>query len=117
MIPLVNTWLAADATVLAWAGTRIYPNQAPEGITGNFIIFQVVGGNSENYLGENPTIDNVRVQIVCWAGSALAASQGADAVRAVMETRGMLVGYGESVYESETGRHGYRFDWSIWNSR
>lgn len=117
MIPSVNQWLAGSAPVVAWAGTRIFPNQAPENTKGRYIVFQVVGGMPENYLASNPTADNIRVQIACWADSALGASQGADLVRTAMEPYGMLTGYGESVFEPDTRKHGYRFDWSIWNLR
>lgn len=117
MTPFVNIWLEADPDIQSAVGDKIFPNVAPQGTNPDYIVWQSVGGHPEQYLAETTTIDKVRVQIACWSLTPVGANSLANMVRLVMERHGYLADFGTMVHEPDTGRHGYRFDWYIWNTR
>lgn len=70
------------------AGDRVFPLVADERADVPYIVFQVVGGDAQEFLtGEKPVAKRRRVQVNVWSRSALEAAQLAeqaeDALRAV----------------------------------
>ena len=69
------------------AGDRIFPLMADEGTPTPYIVYQVVGGDAQEYLsGEKPGKKQRRVQVRVWSKSTIEAAQIAeqaeDALRA-----------------------------------
>lgn len=126
MMPPLFQALSTDAGVgvLLGAGPlcRVYPaGEAPENVQYPYATWQIVSGNPENYLGDRPNIDQIRVQLDCWSpsagGSITKASQVADAVRYALESRGHQVDFGSTERDAETGSYRYRMDFDFWISR
>lgn len=118
MIGAIFTWLKDDATVSGYVGTKIFPNVIPDGQDSPAIVYQLVGGHPENYLGENPTIDRGVYQITAWSVAPTTARDLCKAARTVMEQHGMVVpgSYGMD-FDKDTNMHGFRFDVSVWDNR
>jgi hypothetical protein len=69
------------------AGDQVFPLVAEEGTLPPYIVFQVIGGDPQEFLsGEKPDKRQRRVQVSVWAKSTLEAAQLAeqveDAIRA-----------------------------------
>jgi uncharacterized protein YcbX len=72
------------------AGDRVFPLVADENTPVPYIVFQIVGGDPQEFLsGEKPAKKKRRVQVNVWSKSTLEAGQIAeqaeDALRAVVE--------------------------------
>lgn len=117
MIPSIYTWLSSDPTVAGIVGTQIFPDVIPPSKTAPAVVYSVIAGGSENYLGATPSVDNVIVQIACWATSALNANNLYKAVRAVMDAQGMCTGFHGTSFDKETNLIAVLVDYSIWAPR
>lgn len=72
------------------AGDQVFPLMADEGTLPPYIVFQVVGGDPQEFLsGEKPNRQQRRVQVSVWAKSSLEAGRLAeqveDAIRAAKD--------------------------------
>lgn len=101
------------------APDAIFPLVAPEGAPLPRIVYQQVGGKEVSYMEDTPPdLENARMQIACWAETAIAAAELAQRVRdALIQAPGMQarpLGARASVYEPDTRLYGARQDFSVW---
>lgn len=63
------------------AGDRVFPLMADEGTATPYIVYQVVGGDAQEYLsGDKPIKKQRRVQVKVWSTSTIEAGQIAEQV-------------------------------------
>jgi hypothetical protein len=123
MMPPLFQALSTDAGVTALLGAgalcRVYDaGEAPQGAQYPYATWQTISGNPENYLGDRPNIDQLRVQVDCWSKASMTqASQVADAVRYALESRGHQVDFGSTERDPDTGSYRYRMDFDFWIPR
>lgn len=79
------TLLKNTAGVTAVVGTRIYPAPAPEGATLPNATWQQIADTPERVADGVLNLRRTRFQVNVWAESALAAINGAKAVRAAID--------------------------------
>lgn len=118
-IPIYQ-WLRESSIVLSMLGepSRIYRTTAPQEETYPLIVWQVVAGVSENYLGERPGIDNIVVQIDVYGRD----EQELDILMAAachaLETHGHQRGVPRDMFEGHPSNALRRtVDFSIWEHR
>jgi hypothetical protein len=114
----IYTALSANAPVAALIGTRIYPLLMPESVLLPAIVYQTVATTPQNGFSGNHGLDNVRVQVDCWADSLPAAQALAAAVRPAMAVAPL---YGLPLlaledYDSTTQMYRVIQDFSIWST-
>lgn len=99
---------------------RCYPCEAPEGVARPFIVYQGVGGQSANYMGNSVTGQkNARIQVAVWADTeqtAIDLMQRVDETLSGAPILATSVGAPVDVHEADTRRFGQRLDFSIWYS-
>lgn len=118
MIPGIYGWLTGDSAVHALVGDKVYPNVIPRGIDGPAIVYSMITGGADNYLAENPGIDNGDFQISCWSVAPTVARDAAVAARSALQQRGMVTPGSYSMdYDPDSNMHCVRFSISIWTSR
>lgn len=112
--------VAANTT----AGNRVYPMRRPQATPVPAVTFQRVGSAPVNGLDGSLGVDQVRVQVDCWAAGDVAGYKAAKtlarAVRVAMETivgvRALFVDEGDE-YEPDTDLYRVRMDFSVWAPR
>jgi hypothetical protein len=73
------------------AGDRVFPLVADEGTATPYVVFQVVGGASQEFLGgEKPEKKQRRVQVNVWSKSILEAGQIAEQVEDTLRAATVL---------------------------
>ena len=109
-----------SAALKELVGGRCFPCQAPEGAARPFIVYQGVGGQSANYVGNTVSGQkNARMQVTVWADTEQAAidvMQQADAILSGAPIIATSIGAPVDDYEGDTRRYGQRLDFSIWYS-
>ena len=100
---------------------RVYPDVGPSGVVAPYLTWQQVGGQSINFLDTAtlPSKANGRYQVNTWAATraeAVAlAKQVENAVRATTSLQPTVLSQPVATTDEETGRKGYRQDFSLWN--
>lgn len=128
MIPPIFPILSANSAVTALVGAgvncRVYPfGEGPSPAAYPYVTWQLVAGTPEQYLGDRPDIDDVRVQIDCWGdgrvgqGGARSVNAVADAVRNALEPHGYMVDFGSTERDPDTVSYRYRMDFEFWTHR
>jgi hypothetical protein len=117
MIVGIKGWLVADGTTNAIIAGRVYPNKVPLDGAVPAVSYQLIDGAPENYLAENPGIDNGVYQINCWAEDMTTVNALANAARDVLQQHGQIIRYIVMDFDEETKWQGVRFVVSIWDSR
>jgi hypothetical protein len=99
------------------AGVRVYPVTAPQGAALPRLTYSRVSTAPSNTLGGNGGLDQVRVQVDCWARSAPAAAALAAQVRSVLEAQSFkaLLQNQFDDYEAETGVFRHSLDFRCWD--
>lgn len=95
MFPPVFPILAAAAPVLALVGNdpaRIYEAEAPAQPVAPYIVWLSVDTAPEPTLDERPSTDRDTFQVDCYAATALALRQLANAVRDALEAQCVMTG-------------------------
>lgn len=102
--------LTADSGVSALCGTRIYPDQLPQGCAFAAIRYSVISDRSDQHQGGGSALAEASVQIDCYAQTRLAANALGNAARlALARHRGTAAsvfirdvdpGYGRTGFES-----------------
>lgn len=116
--------LEADLKTLLdpFAAGRVYPDEAPEGVTTPYITYQQMGGKAITYTS-NDTADtgNARMQINVWADTRLQASSIARQIEDAMHTSAQLQARALAGLfarrDVSTGLYGTSQDFSIWYAR
>lgn len=111
--------LAADTAIAAQVGERITPQPLAEGGTKPAITYAVVADAPQTDLdGADGELNNVRVQIDCWAATHDAAKSLAELVRVRMKTAAAtfhaVPGSAFEDYEPVTKLHRMTRDFSCW---
>jgi hypothetical protein len=70
-----------SAAVRDRVATRIYPRMAPNGVTGERIVLNVISGIAHNHVSNEVGVGERIVQVSCFADSAVAAESGFELVR------------------------------------
>lgn len=101
------------------AGTRVYPDVAPNNPTAPYIVWQVVGGQVVTFLeAAMPGLRNARVQVAAWATTRQAASNLSRAAEQALVTSATLlaqpIGAMVNDFDEDTSLYGSRQDFSLW---
>ncbi|WP_440221832.1 tail completion protein gp17 [Dokdonella sp. MW10] len=120
MIPPVFPILSAYAPVAALVGSnpvRIFESVAPDKTPRDYIVWNLIFGTPENYIGEPPAIDNIRTQIDCVSDTSPGVKALADHVRRGLDPHAVCVSFNQFTKDPATGLWLYSFDWSFWVRR
>lgn len=119
-IPIYQ-YLAAAAPVVAIAGDRLYLGVAPQRIASTtqapMVVWDMAGGLPQNYLGENPGIDQISIDLRCYATDPAVAESLAEAVRDALQGWGQSNSAPISEWEFETKLHVVMLSFSFWRNR
>lgn len=125
-MPLAEEMLTAAllgaAAVTDRVGQRVTPAGGSTDPALEAISYQRISTVGTEHLGGGGSLDQVRMQIGCWARTALAALELAGIVRDVIapeDTAGLavFVGGGGAELDSETRTFGVSWDYFIWQER
>ena len=121
MIPTIFEYLSADTEVLSLLGDgailRVFRDEAPQDVRQPYLVWSLITGQPQNYIGERPGIDYGRVQFDIYAKTQDAADAIYTAVRDVLETHGHIVAFNGSLRDEPTRLYRVSFDWSAWTLR
>lgn len=118
--------MTVEADLLAildpFAGMRVYPDVAPDGVVTPYIVYQQITGETIAFLERAlPSKKNGRFQIAVWSATRLeAAAIALQIENALMLTTAFqveVIGGPTAVYDEETKLRGSRQDFSIWSER
>lgn len=103
-------------SLLGESPLRIYLfGLAPQRPVKPYAVWQVIGGQPENYIDESPDIDGFSLQIDVYADSVDSAREAAGAIRHAIEPHCVLTSYRGESRDSETMnyRSGFDVDWLV----
>jgi hypothetical protein len=81
----LRSYVLADATVAALAGTRMYPRRLPQGPTLPALVYQRVDTRRLHDFDGPDGLPRARVQIAAWAANVQGATDAAALVRARLD--------------------------------
>ena len=114
MIPPIFPTVAASASVTALIGTnpvRFYPaGEAPQDVATPYCVWQVISGLPENYLGSRADVDEINIQIDCYADTYTQVIKVASATRVAIENKAYITSIRGGEREPETDLYRYSFD-------
>jgi hypothetical protein len=117
MLPPIYNTLRQSAAVVAMVGTRIFRHgRAPQDVARPYVTWALITGTPENHLSGTPPVDNMTLQLDCWA-EAETGDKGvetlATAVRDALETHAHMTGQPVDGREPDTNlwRIALQFDW------
>lgn len=121
MIPPIFALCSADTTLQGLLTTydghfALYPfGEAPQLVARPYVVWQIVDGEPENYLGDAPDMDAMSIQLDVYAAEAADAREVATALRAVVEIVAHVVRYNGEWRDPETRayRCSFTVDWLI----
>lgn len=91
----IYSTLAGDAEVVALVGTRIYPVWVSSPPDRPYITYRLISGTPLNDLGDDPLVDQRRIQIDAWADSYASAHAVESAVRDALQPLGRFTNVNE----------------------
>lgn len=110
--------LSTNTGVTTLVDQRIYrAGSAPQDVAGDYITWQVIGGFTESYIAESPSIDRELVQIDVWSKDAQRCQDIKDAVLAALEPYGYLDGLPQDSKEEDTQLYRYMLQFHFWAAR
>lgn len=75
--PALRAYLLADAAIFARVGgNRVFPNQVPQGLRGDSLVYQRITGTGDHHMQGASGLMTARTQLVAW-------SAGQDAAEAL----------------------------------
>jgi hypothetical protein len=103
-------------TLKTLVSNRCYPLQMPQNPTFPAIVYTRIANTPINVLEGRPTIDQVRVQIDCYAKTYTAAKTLYSSVRSAMEsaTFKATLQTDDDFFEAETDLYRVSLDYYIW---
>lgn len=114
MIAPIFPVCSANPAVLALLGsnpTRLYPfglvEQSP---ARPYAVWQSIGGQSPQYLGDVPDVDGYTLQIDVYAENDASLLAAARALRDAIEPHAYIVRWGDQELDEETKLYRYSFD-------
>jgi hypothetical protein len=121
MYPPLFSIASADNSVKAAFGTnpvRVYPfGGAPESVALPYVVWQVVGGTPENYIGNDPDMDSYLVQVDVYANSPASARGGAETLRDALQDHAHIVSWRGESKDQQTKHYRYSFDINFFTAR
>lgn len=120
MIIPVYDWLRESSTIRSLLGepSRIYRTLSPQDEVYPLIIWQVVAGTVENYLGQVPGMDNAIIQFDVYGRDEEEVEMLAFAVSRTLEAKGHQRGVPRDTYEGQpTKLYRVSIDFSFWENR
>lgn len=117
MYPPVFATLKNNTAVAALLGGnpfRVFvPGEAPQSVESAYLVWQVIGGQPENYVGDSPDTDTHTVQMDVYAAQLSDARAVAKAVRDAIEPVAYVTGWLGESRESDTRlyRVSFQVDW------
>lgn len=111
-----------DEDVMSVVGTgsivKIFRGVAPQDTTPPFIVWNTLGGASNNYMAERPGIDNPVVQIDVYSRDEEEADTLAQYVRDALELHAHQRGQPRETWEGQpTKLYRVSLDFSFWSTR
>jgi len=117
----IYQYLAAAAPVVSIAGDRLYRGVAPQRIASAahspMVVWDMGGGLPQNYLGDNPGIDQNSIELRCYAADEGTAELLSEAVRDALQPWGQSNSAPISEWEFETKLHVVMLSFSFWTNR
>jgi hypothetical protein len=121
MMPPIFELCSADTTLQGLLSTpdgnfALYPfGEAPQLGGRPYVVWQLIGGEPENYLGSIPDIDTFTLQLDVYAALVAEAREVAVALRAVVEDVAHVVQYNGEWRDPETRsyRCSFTVDWFV----
>lgn len=114
MFAPINAVCARDAGVTALLGTtplRLYSfGDAPDKVVKPYAVWQVIGGEPENYLAGRPDIDGYALQVDVYATTGQSARAVAKAIRDAIELHACIIRWGGDGRDPATKNYRYSFD-------
>ena len=110
---------AANDGVKAQLGTspvRLYPfGQAPQGVALPYAVWQTIGGEPANYLGNLPDLDSYSLQVDVYAVTETGARDAAKALRDAIEPHAHITRWGGEWTDPDTfnKRFSFDLDWHV----
>lgn len=106
----VRAWPAV-LTLLGSTTTRVWPfGQGPQAPAKPYVVWQVVAGLPENYLGDRPDIDQYTIQFDVYADTAASARLVGDAIRDAIELQCHIVSWRGESRDTDTQLYRISFD-------
>lgn len=120
MYPPLHITCASDTTVVSLLSSgsllRLYPfGEAREQETYPYVVWQIIGGQPENYLGNLPDADHFTTQIDVYGKTWRSAREVADAVQAAIEPVAYVVDYNGELRDPQTKsfRVSFNVNWIV----
>lgn len=107
--------LRDHAGLAALISGRAYPSILPQGATLPCVAFSRISTAHENDLDGHAGLDNLRVQVDCYASTFDGARALAAQVKLAMDALGTRDG-DRDLYESATSVHRVSLDFSVWTN-
>ncbi|WP_165856734.1 DUF3168 domain-containing protein [Marinobacter sp. JSM 1782161] len=121
MTPPIFQVCAANAAVTALLGTgptRLFPfGEASQDVALPYAVWQIVGGQPENFLGQAPDIDSVMLQVDVYADDVAGAREVARALRDAIQGHAHIVAWRGESRDDDTNHYRYSFDIEWWVQR
>lgn len=117
MTPPIFPIVAASAAVQAVLGSDPVRftlfGSAEQGVELPYAVWQTVGGEPGNYLGDRPDVDDYTLQVDVYAADPIAARTAAQALRDAIEPHAHITLWVGDAKDPATGRWRYTFrlDW------
>lgn len=113
---------AADPDVSALIGAgvecRLYLfGEAPKDVVKPYAVWQVIGGDAENYLAGRPDSDRFELQIDVYGTAATQTRNVASSIRDAIELRANVTRWNGESRDEPTKTYRYSFDVDWWVSR
>lgn len=90
-------------TNLGSSPCRLYPfGEAPQNVTAPYAVWQLVGGQPENYIDQVPDMDSWSLQIDVYASSVSAARSAGQALRDAIEPTAHITAWGGEGRDPDT---------------
>ena len=110
----INAVCALDSGVSDLLGEnpqRLYPfGLVPQDVKKPYAVWQIIGGNPENYLAGRTDIDGYRLQVDVYASSGSDARAVAKALRYAIELNANITRWGGESRDPATKNFRYSFD-------
>lgn len=114
---LYQTLDTPDVRALIGDPLRLFSfGDAGDGPVANpYILWQTVGGEPENYLGDRPQVDRFSIQIDVYAIDGKAAREVVAAIIPLIETRAYVISWNGEFrdYETKLYRVSFDVDWFV----
>ena len=114
MFPPIFAIASASATVKALIGSspvRCYPfGSAPQNVALPYVVWQIIAGQPENYIGDTPDLDKYVTQVDVYGLTEASSRAVAQALRDAIEPVAYITAWRGESTDPETLHKRYSFD-------